>query len=228
MRKLTLFVILLLSTLVVFGCSQAQQKPAPTKQTLIPKESAVGFTQVDIDELPASIQKVASSMDNKLMATWAYDSNNSYILLNTAQDAENLKVNKIVQRVPVQDFLWLDVKLDHTESEMAGDNNNNSRLIAVKLDKTDKAINGVGFELEKEPGKVTEDLNGGKPQAAPVPAPTPAPITKEPASQAGSAQKNKQLAPEQEISPEEEQTQENSDKQEENKNQYTPATPNSD
>ncbi len=227
MKKLTVFVILL-STLVIFGCNQAQKKPTPTKQTLIPKESTIGFSQIDTDELPASIQKVASTMEDRLMVTWAYDSNNSYILLNTAQDAENLKVNKVVQRVPVQDFLWLDVKLDYTDSDKAGDNNN-SKLIVVKLDKTDKSINGVGFELKKASEENKAEANE-KPQA--TPAPTPAPITRESANQTKTTQENIQLVPTEESSPKEEptnkQSQSSGETQAKDKEKSTPAVPNGD
>ncbi|AGL00329.1 hypothetical protein [Desulfoscipio gibsoniae] len=231
MKKLTVFV-LALSTLVIFGCNQAQQKPAPPEQTLIPKESSIGFSQVDIDELPASIKKVSSTTEDRPMVTWAHDNNNSYILLNTGQDEEDLKVSKVIQRVPVQDFLWLDVQLDYTDGEKAKDKDGNLKLVAVKLDKTDKAINGVGFEIKEESEEDEEDPEEGKAQAAPTPAPTPAPTTREPVTQARPTQEIKQPAPARETRPEEQQPQNQSQQDSETKadeqQQPTPATPNGD
>ncbi|TYO92724.1 hypothetical protein [Desulfallas thermosapovorans] len=231
MKKLTVFV-LALSTLVVFGCAQAQQKPAPPEQRLIPKESNIGFSQVDIDELPESIKKVASATEDRPMVTWAYANNNSYILLNTGQDGENLKVNKVTQRVPIQDFLWLDVELKYTDDDTAKDKDGNRKLVAIKLEKTDKTINGVGFELKEETGDDKEEPVEEKQQAAPAPAatPSPAPTTREPANQARPAREIRPTAPAGETTPEEEfnreQTRENGDKQAEDEEQPTPATPN--
>lgn len=149
MKKLTVLVILM-STLLVFGCNQAQQKPVTPEQTLIPKESTIGFSQVDVDELPAAIQKVATAMEDRAMVTWASENNNSYILINTGRDKENFKVSKVIQMVPVQNFLWLDVQLDYADGNLAKDIKDNSKLVAVKLEQTDKAINGVGFEIKEE------------------------------------------------------------------------------
>lgn len=229
MKKLTVFV-LALSTLVIFGCAQAQQKPAPPEQRLIPKESTIGFSQVDIDELPDSIRKVASVTEDRPMVTWAYDNNNSYILLNTGHNEENLKVSKVIQRVPVQDFLWLDVQLEYTDGDTAKDKDDNRKLVAVRLEKTDKAINGVGFELKEETGDDKEEAAEEKQQAAPAPTPSPAPTTREPANQAAPVRENRQAAPTRETTPEEEPTREqnqgNDEKQVEDEEQQTPATPN--
>ncbi len=220
MKKLTVFVILL-STLVIFGCNQAQQKPVPPEQTLTPKESSIGFSQVDIDELPSSIQKVASAMEERSMVTWANDNNNSYILLNTDQEEENLKVSKVIQRVPVQDFLWLDVQLDYLDGNMAKDLKNNSKLVAVKLDRTDKGINGVGFEIKEESEEDREEPTEEKPQPAPVPTPTP--ITRESADQVKTTQ---ETAPEEE--PAQNQAQPNGGTQENDKEDSTSTAPNGD
>jgi len=215
--------VLVLSTLIVFGCN-AQRKPAPDPEPrLIPQESSIGFSQVDIDEVPASIQKIASAMDNRPMLTWAQDNNNSYILLNTGQDEQAVKVNKVIQRVPVQDFLWLDVQLDYTDDDKGKNNSNNQELVVVKLDNTDKAINGVGFEFQEED---TEDPEEEKPQAAPTPAPAPTPTTRAPANQA-------KPAPSRETSPEERQPQnqtpeEDSETKANQQQQPTPAAPNGD
>ncbi len=223
--KKVVFWVLVLSTLVIFGCN-AERKPAPDPEPrLIPQESSLGFSQVDIDEVPASIKKIASAMENRPMLTWAQDDNNSYIMLNTGQDEQAVKVNKVIQRVPVQDFLWLDVQLDYTDEDNGKDDNNNQKLAVVKLEKTDKTINGVGFELQEEDKEEPEEE---KSQAAPAPTPTPAPTTttREPASQA-------KPAPNRQISPEEKQPQKQSPDQDNetkanDQQQPTPDTPNGD
>jgi len=222
--KKVVFWVLVLSTLVIFGCN-AERKPAPDPEPrLIPQESSLGFSQVDIDEVPASIKKIASAMENRPMLTWAQDNNNSYIMLNTGQDEQAVKVNKVIQRVPVQDFLWLDVQLDYTDEDNGKNDSNNRDLVVVKLEKTDKAINGVGFELQEEDKEEPKE----KSQAAPTPAPAPAPTTttREPASQA-------KPAPSRQISPEEKQPQNQSPDQDNetkanDQQQPTPDTPNGD
>lgn len=226
MKKVAVLV-LVLSTLIVFGCN-AQRKPAPDPEPrLIPQESSIGFSQVDIDEVPASIQKIASAMENRPMLTWAQDNNNSYILLNAGQDEQTIKVNKVIQRVPVQDFLWLDVQLDYTDDDKGKNNSNNRKLVVVKLDNTDKAINGVGFEFQ---GEDTEDPEEEKPQATPAPTPaptpTPTPTTRAPANQA-------KPTPSRETSPEERQPQnqtpeEDSETKVNEQQKPTPAAPNGD
>ena len=216
---------LVLSVLIVSGCN-AQRKPAPDPQPrLIPQESSIGFSQVDIDEVPAPIQKIASAMENRPMLTWAQDNNNSYILLNTGRDEQAVKVNKVIQRVPVQDFLWLDVQLDYPDDNKAENNSNNRKLMIVKLNDTDKAINGIGFELREEDEQDREDE---KPQAAPAPTPTPtpAPTAREPANQP-------KPAPVRQTSPEEKQPQNqaperDSESKANEQQQPTPATPNDD
>jgi len=227
MKKLTVFVVLL-SALLLFGCGQAEQKPVTPEQTLIPKESSIGYSQVDIDELPASIQKVAAAMEDRAMVTWANYNNTSYLLINTGRDKETFKVSKVIQMVPVQDFLWLDVQLDYADGNLAKDLKDNTKLIAVKLEQTDKAINGVGFEIKEESDEeAKEETNGAK--AAPQTTPQPikqAPITNQERSSGNApVQEIKRPVPTKETTPAEETDQQTTP---EDKKEATPTAPSAD
>ncbi|KAF1083889.1 hypothetical protein SPSYN_02801 [Sporotomaculum syntrophicum] len=228
MKKLTVLVILL-STLLVFGCNQAQQKPVTPEQTLIPKESTIGFSQVDVDELPAAIQKVATAMENRAMVTWASENNNSYILINTGRDKENFKVSKVIQMVPVQDFLWLDVQLDYTDGNLAKELKENSKLVAVKLEQTDKTINGVGFEIKEESDEESQDESNAA-KAAPQTTRQPVsqvPITdKERGRRDEPIQQIERPAPTRETSPAQEPAKDQT--MPEDKEDSTPVVPNGD
>lgn len=177
--------VLVLSALIVFGCN-AQRKPAPEPQAkLIPQESTIGFSQVDLNDAPASVQKVAAAMEDRPMYAWARDNNNSYILLNPDDDGEPVKVNKVVQRVPVQDFLWLDVYLEEAADTEDKKGDKSAKMMVFRLEDTDKSINGVGFEEMEEEDKAAAKEEE-KPQAAPSPAtpsPAPAPSAKTPVNQ---------------------------------------------
>ncbi len=183
--------VLVLSTLILFGCN-AQKKPAPQPEAkLIPQESTIGFSQVDLSDTPASVQKVAAAMEGRQMYVWAMDNNNSYILLNPDDDGGAVKVNKVIQRVPVQDFLWLDVYLDEgtVDAEEKKDDKSAAKMMVFRLEDTDKSINGIGFEEMEAEEEAEEKAEENKTQAAPSPAatpstqPAPAPSVKTPPTQ---------------------------------------------
>lgn|GEM_PF-1947856 len=196
--------VLVLSMLIVSGCN-AQRKPAPEPEAkLIPQESTIGFSQVDLSDAPASVQKVAAAMEDRPMYAWAMDNNNSYILLNPDDDGQSVKVNKVIQRVPVQDFLWLDVYLEETGDEEEKKDNKSAKMMVFRLEDTDKTINGVGFEeMEEEEEQETEE---DKAQAAPAPAtpspqPAPAPSAKAPVNQVKPAPATPEVKQPQEQTP---------------------------
>jgi len=226
MKKLTVLVVLL-STLLLFGCNQAEQKPVTPEQTLIPKESTLGFSQVDIDALPAAIQKVATAMEDRAMVTWANDNNNSYLLINTGRDKETFKVSKVIQMVPVQDFLWLDVQLDYVDGNLAKDLQGNTKLVAVKLEPTDKTIDGVGFEIKEESDEESaKESNEAKvaPKTTQQPA-TQAPITNQERGISEPIREIKRPAPAKETTPAKETEQPTTP---EDKKDTTPAAPSAD
>ncbi len=219
MKKITVFILVLL-TVTVLGCN-AQRKPAPENpQTkLVPRESTIGFSQIDIDQAPASIRKMAAELDNTPMVIWAHDNNNSYILMNTGEEDEIVEVSKVIQRVPAQDFVWLDVKLNY--KDVARDSGNNPDLVVVKLENADQDIDGVGFELIE----IEDEEKGAKEvkqQAAPAPAPTPAPAAKEQVKEPAPAQET----PVRETRPEERQPQNQTPDENERRNVEQQGVPN--
>ncbi|SFG80990.1 hypothetical protein SAMN05660649_02759 [Desulfotomaculum arcticum] len=186
MKKLfTLLTVLL--ALAVFGCS-AQQKPAPPAQQakLIPSESNIGFTEVDEDQVPSSVKKIIAAMSGTEEAAWAAVDNNNYIILNPEDQNETVKISEVIQRVPSQNFIWLDVKL--VESDLAEDQKSDqktdqkSQVKVYKLAKTDKAVNGVGFEYKETEEEKPEAPAQNQPAPTPAPKPTPS-VTPAPAQE---------------------------------------------
>ncbi|MBF7084210.1 hypothetical protein IT084_14735 [Desulfallas sp. Bu1-1] len=199
--KKVLPLILIVLSITIFGCN-AQRKPVPRDQPekVIPQESTIGFREVDLEQVPTPVRNIVTAMSDRQMITWTSAGNNNYIILNSGPDDENIKVDKVVQRVPRQDFLWLDVTL--TEVEKKGDTR--SEPVIIKLDRTDKAVNGVGFE-SRDADEVEEEKTPAKaPEAAPGPA------AKAPVSQVKPAPGGEQpepAAPTREITPEKAQQQ---------------------
>lgn len=190
-KLLMLLIMLLAFAVFIFGC-QAQQKPAPpAEQTkLIPSESNIGFTEVDENQIPASVKKIVASMSDRQEAAWAAVGDNNYIILNPEDDDEPVKINEIIQRVPSQNFIWLDVKLVENDQENGQkddgqkDEDEKAKLRVYKLAKTDNAVNGVGFEFKEtdDEKEKSEAENQNQPAQAPkttrpvTPAPDRAPV----------------------------------------------------
>lgn len=182
----------------VFGCN-AQKKPVP-QEKIIPQESTIGFEQVDIEQTPDLVKRMLSSMSNREMVAWANAADNNYIIINPEHD-ETIKVDKVIQRVPSRDFLWLDIKLvevDHKKKETT------STPVIIKLDKTDKSVNGVGFEIqdeddlrEKQPAETAKTAPGPAAPVSPAPEKKPA-APLEPAPKVETPQQQNQLQQEQE------------------------------
>ena len=212
MKKLLAIVVLIALSVAGFGC-EPQRSPAPDPQErIIPQESTIGYRQVDLDQTPASIQRIASTMEGRQMMTWAYDDGNSYVLINLDQEEQAVKVHEIIQRVPRQDFLWLHIKLVEDEQE----NNNQQDLIVIRLEDTDKSIDGVGFELRASKEEPAPD-NNGTTQAPAARAPvTPAPAARKPAPRPAPAEEREAPGPAREVSPEREQPQDQNNNENQN------------
>ncbi|WP_027365619.1 hypothetical protein [Desulfotruncus alcoholivorax] len=167
--------LIILLWLAVFGCS-AQKKPAPPAQPakLIPSESNIGFTEVDQNQIPSSVKKIISAMSGMQEAAWAAVGNNNYIILNPEDKNETVKISEVIQRVPSQNFVWLDVKLVEDDLKENQKSDQPSRMKIYRLAKTDKAVNGVSFEYKETEEEEKPEAAAPK-QPAPTPAPAPAP-----------------------------------------------------
>lgn len=217
--KRVLPVILLVFSIAIFGCN-AQRKPAPETrpERVIPQESTIGFREVDLEQVPAPVKNIVSTMPDREMVTWASAGNNNYIILNSGPDDEIIKVDKVVQRVPRQDFLWLDVTLTEVEKK----DGTRPEPVIIKLDRTDKAVNGVGFE-----SRDADEVDEAKEEKAPAQTrgAAPAPAAKAPVSQvkpAPAAEQQPQTpAPAGGVTPEKAQQQQHQQQQQQQQQQET-------
>jgi hypothetical protein len=204
--KKVLVVVLIMLAVAAFGCTP-QRKPVPESPRVIPKESTLGYRQVDLDDAPLEIQRLASFMSEREMAAWAVADDNSYVLINYGQEDNGVKVNEIIQQVPRQDFLWVHVKLEYNEEE----NNNNQDLLVLRLEQTDKFIDGVGFEFtdgEEDGEEETAAENEGTTPAPAARAPaTPAPAARKPLPRAQPDVEERAPAPTEQVRPQEPQNQ---------------------
>lgn len=219
-------ILILVLAMAAFGCN-AQKKPVP-QEKIIPQESTIGFHTVDLEQAPTQVKRILSSMSNREMVAWASAADNNYIIISPETD-ETIKVDKVVQRVPGENFLWLDVRLVEMDNQDDKDGRNDKKNkdttspVIIKLDRIDKSINGVGFEIRDEedgddaPAPKTPETSTPAPAAPVIPAPEkkPAPA-KEPApkpetpqpresqQQQQQEQEQKQQQPEQEEQTEKE------------------------
>ena len=201
MKKI-LVVVLIMLIVAAFGCTP-QRRPAPESPRVIPKESTLGYRQLDLDDAPPEIQRLASFMSEREMAAWAAADNNSYVLINLGQENNGVKVNEIIQRVPRQDFLWVHVKLEYNEEQ----DNNNQELLVLRLEDTDKFIDGVGFEFtdgEEETAAENEATAPAPEARAPA---APAPAARKPLPPAQPEVERRAPAPTEQVRPEEPQNQ---------------------
>jgi pyruvate dehydrogenase E2 component (dihydrolipoamide acetyltransferase) len=167
MRKL-IAVFLLLAFVLCQGCAAAR-KPAPEpeqKPQVVPESSKVGFSPVDLNKAPEVVKNVAGDLAKREAATWMQVNGTSYVLISTGETAtgKRVDVTDVTQRIPAQDFVWIDVKAKYVtpkEGEKAGP------LTVISLKLPSQTINGVSFEVAKTPEAV-----------APAPSPVPAPATK--------------------------------------------------
>jgi hypothetical protein len=172
--------ILILFLLVFFclgaGCAAARKvepTPAPAP-SVIPETSKVGFSPVDLNKAPDVIKNIASAISDREAATWAQVNGTNYILVSVGKNTANkVEITDVIQKVPVQDFIWIEVVGKYTSLK---EGEKISPVTVISLNLQNKTINGVGFELTKAAAT-------GATQTTPTPAvtPTPAPTPVTPA-----------------------------------------------
>lgn len=169
MRKL-IAVFLLLAFVLCQGCAAAR-KPAPEpeqKPQVVPESSKVGFSPVDLNKAPEVVKNVAGDLAKREAATWMQVNGTSYVLISTGEKAagKRVEVTDVTQRIPAQDFVWIDVKANYVtpkEGEKAGP------VTVISLNLPNRTINGVSFEVTRTP-------EAAAPAPTPAPAPSPAPV----------------------------------------------------
>lgn len=189
MRKI-LILLLLLAVSLSAGCPA--RKPAPEqapdpKPLVVPETSKVGFSPVDLNKAPDVVKNIASEISKRETATWVQVNGTNYVLVSVGEKAagSRAEVTDVTQRVPAQDFVWIDVKARYVEAKEGGDKG--GPVTAITLNLTGRTINGVGFEIAREaaakeaqpapaaPAPKQTPAPAPKPAPAPTPTPRPAP-----------------------------------------------------
>lgn len=187
MRKIIILLMLFLLSVTAAGCP-ARPAPAPApdpRPLVVPETSKVGYSAVDLNRAPDLIKNIASEIAKRETATWVRVNGTNYVLVSVGEQAKGNKaeVTEVIQRVPAQDFIWIDVKARYVKDE--GNPPNPVTVITLNLPE-DRAVNGVGFEISRTaeapvPTPAPAPAPTPRAPAAPAPRPAPAPPAPKPA-----------------------------------------------
>lgn len=189
MRKIIIGLLLMLFCLSTAGCPAQKpvQEPAP-KPLVVPETSKVGFSPVDLNNAPDVVKNIASDISKREQATWVQVNGTNYLLASAGEKATSrVEITDITQKIPAQNFVWLDVKGKHN-SVKEDEKSNPVTVVSLNL-ANNTTINGVGFEITKQaaeaqatpapatpaPGKTTPATPAPATPAPATPAPAPAP-----------------------------------------------------
>lgn len=176
MRKFLVLVILVLFGLTT-GCSAAR-KPAPApeqKPLVVPETSKVGFSKVDLNKAPDVVKNIAGDLAKRETATWLQANGTSYILISVGENEKKRKaeITEVIQRIPAQDFVWLDVRANYVN---AREDDQDGPVSVVALNLTDRIISGVGFEITRTDTPASKATPAPAASPAPTASPAPAPV----------------------------------------------------
>jgi biotin carboxyl carrier protein len=162
LRKLTIACITLLLITILTGCGGADKKPELKPETIVvPEVSSIPFDMIALEDAPAVVRKVAKAMEDEEYYNWITDRGTGYILI-----APELDIERIEQRVPSENYAWLNVKLIEIEEEKTKEKEDDNKPTIVKFDlKT--TPNAVGFQVADDETSATQ------PQPAPAKKPEP-------------------------------------------------------
>ncbi|MDD4237629.1 MAG: hypothetical protein PHT62_03600 [Desulfotomaculaceae bacterium] len=183
MRKIMIGLLLIMFCLSTAGCPAQTpvQEPAP-KPLVVPETSKVGFSPVDLNNAPDVIKNIASDISKREQATWVKVNGTNYLLLSAGEKATSsrVEITDITQKIPAQDFVWLDVKAKYNSVK---EGNQSNPVTAVSLNLTsDRTINGVGFEITKTAAATSTTPTPATPAPSTTTPATPAPKTPTPAA----------------------------------------------
>jgi len=183
MRKVLIGFLLIMFCLGTAGCPAKKpvQEPAP-KPLVVPETSKVGFSPVDLNNAPDVVKNIASDISKREQAAWLQVNGTNYLLVSAGEKAAGrVEITDITQKIPAQNFVWLDVKAKYTSAEKGDNNNgdNNNQVTVVSLNLVNNtSINGVGFEITKTVTETKATTPAPAPTTTPEKATSPAPATK--------------------------------------------------
>lgn len=192
MRRLLCIALIMVFALLSASCAGAKKPEAPEQQprtVVVPEVTKISFDSVDLDKAPDLVRDVADQMSKRDGATWVQENNTIYLLVSQGERSKGLKadVDQVLQRVPRDNLTWLDVKVIYEKvSEEKEDKDTSNKPSVFKVNRTDRDINGVGFDFVNAED-VKEEDKANKEDKEPKAA-NPAPGNAAPSSPAPSAQ----------------------------------------
>ena len=166
MFKKTTGILLLFAalTLALNACTAAKKPDTDEKQSVVvPEISNIPFETIKLENAPDVVKKKVQSMQdtkNQEFITWSSVGGKGYIIVfpEAFQNNVAVSVDKIEQRVPEQDYAWLNVKLTYID-ESTEDASDEAEPVVAKFD-LKNTPNAVGFQLSRENNEPT-----GRPEA---------------------------------------------------------------
>ena len=200
--------LLIIFSLSTVGCTaqKSVQEPAP-KPLVVPETSKVGFSPVDLNNAPDVVKNIASDISKREQATWVQVNGTNYLLASVGEKAttSRVEITDITQKIPAQDFVWLDVKAKYS-SVKEGDKSNPVTAVSLNLT-SNRSINGVGFEITKTAAVTQTTPTPAAPTPSITTPATPAPTTPTPAAPTPTPSKTTPETPAKKTTPTESKTQ---------------------
>ncbi|OAT86446.1 Gmad2 immunoglobulin-like domain-containing protein [Desulfotomaculum copahuensis] len=172
MRRFSLLLLVVIAGLLFGGCTAARKPvpPAQPRTVVVPAEKSISFDRVDPAKAPDEVKDVAKAMGNTAGTAWVRTGTDTYLLLNQGPQARRLKaeINDVVQRIPRDNFTWLEVKVKYTRQAAVPAAPAGPVLTIARVGKLDRTINGVGFTFSR-PAHVpaAPPPSGARPSPAP-------------------------------------------------------------
>lgn len=170
---------LILLLLVPFGCTAAKKpEPQPQPKTIVvPDIANVSFETIDFDQSPEIVQVLAKNYQEKHFATWTSVNGKNYVVVSRQNlpVGKDIEITEIERRIPANDFDWVNVKLNYSNSlleEKASKNNEEMKPIVASFT-MDRPVKALGFELAKEKEGQDRVPLVPSPQTQPTPQPAP-------------------------------------------------------
>lgn len=162
------YIAALLAALVSVGicsCSPAKKPEAQDRTFIVPEVSSVPFDTIELESAPKAVRDIARTMEGRDATTWAQSGGSAYLLASQAEKTGkyDLKFEKVLQRIPDQNFTWLDVSLAYSKRKNAA-SSDKTVFTVVRADFKNPP-NGVGFSLS---GLETDGTTAARPQARPA------------------------------------------------------------
>ncbi len=171
MLKKTANLLLLFAavTLVLNACTAAKKPDTEQRSAVVSEISDIPFETIKLENAPDVVKKKVKLMQDiksQEFITWSSVGGKGYIIVFPEAFQKNaaVTIDKIEQRVPEQDYAWLNIKLNYAE-ENSRDDSDEAEPVVAKFD-LKNTPNAVGFQLSRKNDKpVGKSGDGTNPSA---------------------------------------------------------------